>query len=181
MTKNDLHPFEKAGLGKAPFRYVGQVAQDICCGERLLSSRDSAVRFTTKPGGTCDACGTYIVNMFRIMSADGQESVVGSDCILKVSQSVQGRKAFDADLKKVQKAARQATADRKKAKDKLRVQAAIERLPFCRGVLGDMPHPYQSLASQGKTMLDYVRWMFDNAGLSGQVQAARIVEQALEG
>jgi hypothetical protein len=176
MTNSEVHPFEKAGLGKAPFRYIGQVPQDICHGERLLSSRDESVRFTTKPGGTCDACGTYIVDMFRIVSSDGQESVVGCDCILKVSQTVQERKKFEADLKAMKKVKAQVAAEKKKLKDKARVQAAIERLPFVCGRLNEQPHPNKSLASQGKTMLNYVRWMFDNAGLNGQVQAAKIVE-----
>lgn len=177
MTKTDVHTFEMAGLGKAPFRYVGMVAQDIEYGRRRLNSRDEAVSVTTAPGGTCDACGTYIVDMFRIVSSDGQESVVGCDCILKVAQTVQERKKFDADVKALKKVKAQVAAEKKKLRDKARVQAAIERLPFVCGTLAEQPHPQKFLASQGKTLLNYVRWMFDNAGLSGQVQAAKIVEQ----
>jgi hypothetical protein len=179
MANSELHPFEKAGLGKAPFRYIGQVPQDICYGERLLSSRDSAVRFTTKPGGTCDACGTYIVDMFRIVSSDGQESVVGCDCILKVSQTIEEKKTFQDDLKAMKKAKAKTAAEKKKAKDRAMVQTAragFESIPVVRFLLEKQPHPDSRMASWGKTMADYVEWMFLNAGLSGQVQAAKIVE-----
>jgi hypothetical protein len=175
MTYSDIHPFEKAGLGKAPFRYIGQVHQQISYGQAVIG-HIGGVPVTTKPGGTCDACGTYIIDMFRIVSADGQKSVVGCDCILKVVQghSVKEQTQFEADLKALKKA--KAASDKKKVKDQARVQAAMERLQFVRGSLAEQPHPSKYLASQGKTRLDYVRWMFDNAGLSGRVQAAKIVE-----
>jgi hypothetical protein len=162
MTYSDIHPFEKAGLGKAPFRYIGQVHQQISYGQAVIG-HIGGVPVTTKPGGTCDACGTYIIDMFRIVSADGQKSVVGCDCILKVVQghSVKEQTQFEADLKALKKA---------------KAKAASERLQFVRGSLAEQPHPSKYLASQGKTRLDYVRWMFDNAGLSGRVQAAKIVE-----
>lgn len=51
-----IHPFERAGLGKAPFRYVGMVAQDLCYGQAILNRAEheqTGVAVTTKPGGTC--------------------------------------------------------------------------------------------------------------------------------
>jgi hypothetical protein len=184
MTKNEVHPFERAGLGKAPFRYVGQVAQDIEYGQRRLNSRDEAISITTTPGGTCDACGTYIVDMFRVRSADGRESVVGCDCILKVAETIERKKTLQDDVKAMKKAKAKVAAEKKKVKDRVRVQAAITTMDtdtMVQSALGSQPHPYQSMASQGKTMADYVAWMFLNAGLTGQVQAAKIVEGALKG
>ena len=69
-----MHPFELKGLGKAPFRLTGYE-------ERTWHG---------KPGATCDYCHTCIKHCFMIVSGDGQESKVGSDCI---------NKAMDADLK----------------------------------------------------------------------------------
>lgn len=181
MTNSDIHPFEKAGLGKAPFRYIGQVPQVIQGDDRILDVSDG-VTFSTKPGGTCDACGTYIVDMFRIVSADGQESVVGCDCIMKVAQTVRQRTQFEADLKALKKAKAKKAAAAKKVKDQARVQASIQTFDTntrVQSALGSQPHPYQNMASQGKTMADYVSWMFLNAGLTGQVQAAKIVEKAI--
>lgn len=77
-----IHCFEAAGLGKAPFVYLGCEYQEISHGERVLGSI-GGVAITTRPGGTCQYCGTAIVNLFRIRSSDGNEFIVGSECVLK--------------------------------------------------------------------------------------------------
>jgi hypothetical protein len=60
-----LHVFEVAGLGKAPFEYVG-----------------SGIGRTS-----CDYCGTAIVNQFFVASADGKQFVVGCECIKKTDDA----------------------------------------------------------------------------------------------
>lgn len=70
--EKQIHPFEKAGLGKAPFRCVG-------CRENWFVMPG----FGQKPGGTCDYCGTGILYEYVIKSSDGAEFVVGSDCVMK--------------------------------------------------------------------------------------------------
>ncbi len=65
----EIHPFEKAGLGKAPFR----------C--ELVSERR---------GSSCDFCGTGIRNEFWIKSADGKSFKVGCDCVRKTHAVVSG-------------------------------------------------------------------------------------------
>lgn len=82
MNRTDIvenvgkHSFEVAGLGKAPFRFVGfQV--------NVITYPDG----TTKPGGTCDYCGTGIANECAVRSADGKTFKVGCDCIRKVDDS----------------------------------------------------------------------------------------------
>jgi hypothetical protein len=71
------HPFEKAGLGYAPFRCVG-------CRENWFEMPG----FGRKPGGTCDYCGTGILYEFVIKSADGKSFVVGCDCVRKTGGNV---------------------------------------------------------------------------------------------
>ncbi len=56
-----LHPFEKAGLGKAPFHCVG------------VEDNDSH----------CQFCGTPIRYRYYIHGEDGSEFHVGSDCVNK--------------------------------------------------------------------------------------------------
>lgn len=73
------HPFERAGLGKAPFRCVG-------CRENWFVMPG----FGQKPGGSCDYCGTGILYEYVIKSADGAEFVVGSDCVMKCDKEVGG-------------------------------------------------------------------------------------------
>lgn len=66
------HPFEKAGLGYAPFRCVG-------CRENWFEMPG----FGRKPGGTCDYCGTGILYEFVINDKNGKSFVVGCDCVAK--------------------------------------------------------------------------------------------------
>ena len=70
---NAAHPFEKAGLGIAPFRCVG-------VRENRIKHPDG----TTQPGGTCSYCGTGIAYECVIQDARGQRAVVGCDCVRKV-------------------------------------------------------------------------------------------------
>ena len=87
MTTETTHPFTRAGLGQAPFRFVGVEVQDLCYGQAILNRDEyerTGIALTTAPGGSCAYCGTYIVNMFRVESADGHKFHVGSDCIAKI-------------------------------------------------------------------------------------------------
>lgn len=58
-----VHVFQAAGLGIAPFTF-------------------KEVQYDTK-GTHCDFCGTAIVNVFWVGSADGKRFKVGCDCIEK--------------------------------------------------------------------------------------------------
>ena len=64
-----MHPFEKAGLGKAPFRFVSVQDSRAINGHGLTS---------------CDYCGTAIRWQFLIESFDGKGAKVGCDCIARV-------------------------------------------------------------------------------------------------
>lgn len=65
--KPERHVFEKSGLGAAPFRCT---AYDY-----------------SKRGATCDHCGTPILHLFDITSADGKVSIVGSTCVGKTGDA----------------------------------------------------------------------------------------------
>lgn len=164
MVETKIHPFEKAGLGKAPFRYVGVVAQEISHGQRVIGSVGGCA-VTTKAGGTCAYCHKYILNMFNVESSDGKIFHVGCDCICKVDAKL-------APL--VEKDAKKLKADREQA----RITAAKAALPEAH-VLKSQPHPNPYHASNGKTLWHYVEWLFANGGKSGQLRAARMVELAI--
>ncbi len=158
-----VHPFERAGLGKAPFRYVGIVAQEIHHGQAVVGSV-GGIEITTHAGGTCDFCGHAILDMFRVESADGQTFKVGCDCIHKVDGVLATAIKTDA------KAAKEARED-------TRIDTAKTHLGDW-GVISQ-PHPNQYRAKQGDTLGDYCRWMFRNAGRSGKLTAARMIERAI--
>jgi hypothetical protein len=163
-----VHPFEKRGLGKAPFRYVGIIDQNISYGQAVIG-HVGGIPLTTNPGGTCDYCGTAIVVMFGIISADGIRSHVGCDCIERVDEV--------APIKNMDKLAQ----DRKRLKatrEKGRIAKAIAALPTATA-LDSIPHPLAWRAAQGDTMRQWCEWMFANAGTAGKLKAARVVEDAI--
>lgn len=82
VAKKDwVHPFERTGLGKPPFRVVGFSVQkyQACHGAPI------------QPGSSCDYCGTGIMNVFHIKGADGATFKVGIDCV---------QKTYDVGLRK---------------------------------------------------------------------------------
>ena len=73
------HPFEKAGLGKAPFSCTG-------VSENVFALPDG----TSKAGGCCDYCGTGIRWEFWIKGsiAGAKQFKVGCDCVAKTGWGI---------------------------------------------------------------------------------------------
>lgn len=170
-----IHVFERAGLGLAPFKFLGQAFQDMAYGQAILNREEynrTGVMITTKPGGTCAYCGQYIVAMFDVQSADGKKFHVGSDCILKT-----GDAGLRTAVNKI-KAHTQAT------REAARITAAAERLadPELRETLEALPHPqgFKNRATGAAlTLLDWVNFMMQNGGHSGKLKATRAIEKAV--
>ncbi len=173
-TETTLHPFQRAGLGLAPFRYVGMREQDLLYGEVILNRAEfeqTGIAMTTKPGGTCAYCGTYIVNMFNVKSADGKVFHVGSDCILKT---------YGKDhpiARKVTKAVAARTKARIAARKDAQIAQAAEMLTRenVRAVLGNLPHPTPCLARKGETLLGWAEYVMKVANLNGRVKVAQAI------
>jgi hypothetical protein len=72
-----LHVFEKAGLGKAPFKVVGSF-------ELKWQAHPGA---PIRAGGSCDYCGNAIMYAARIRGADGRTFKVGSDCVARTGDA----------------------------------------------------------------------------------------------
>jgi hypothetical protein len=145
----DIHCFERAGLGKAPFHYRGTIDQNVVHGLATLGNG-----LQTKPGGTCDYCGTAILNMFSVESSDGRRFKVGCECIKKTGDTGMIR-LLDADIAKRDRAKRDARKHAKQSADK----AYCESKQL--GKLADRPHPAPWFASEGKTLADWARWMME--------------------
>jgi hypothetical protein len=95
-----MHPFEVAGLGKAPFRCVG-------VSENVYVTAGGAHR---QAGGSCDYCGTGIRWEYSIISSDQKRFVVGCDCVEKTESAVAGFKEQKAIHQKQLRDARNAIA-----------------------------------------------------------------------
>lgn len=149
-----IHAFEQAGLGKAPFRYVGMEYQEISYGQAVVGHA-GGVPITTKPGGLCAYCGQYIVNMFGVESADGNRFHVGCECIRKTGDAGM-MKLVAADEKKRKNAQREAAEKRRKENDR---HTCLYDLETVAHLLAANPHPNNYRANEGDTEFDYVRWM----------------------
>ena len=151
MNTQTIHCFEDAGLGKAPFAYAGMVDQNISYGQAVIGNIGGCA-VTTKPGGTCDYCGTYIVNMFRVTSADGKAFKVGCECIKKTGD--------EGLIRKVEDAVRKMNRNRREEKKAAALRADQQLCETAQiGLLSSKPHPNAYRASQGETLADWARWM----------------------
>lgn len=148
------HRFEVAGLGLAPFRFVGFSVN-------VITHPDGS----TQSGGSCDYCGAGIANECQVLSADGKRFKVGCDCIAKVGDEglLQAFKTSPAvrDHKRKLAAA-------KAAREFTELSALIDAAA---PVLSTLPHPRGFVdRSTGKplTRLDYVKWYLKACGASGR-------------
>ena len=175
-TENTVHKFEAAGLGKAPFKFVGMERQnirDVGNGVQMAVTTDAqGFEIMTKPGGTCAFCGTYIRHMFNVESADGQRFHVGCDCLEHTG---------DAGFKKIISAHKKALAAKARkarlVKESARIEAAQEALQSGKlDAWADMAHPR---GREGASLKDYALWMMENAGHAGKMKVARNAEKLL--
>lgn len=168
-----IHPFESAGLGKAPFRFVG-MGQDLCYGEAILNREEyqrTGIRLTTKPGGTCAYCGTGIKNLYTVESADGNRFHVGCECIAKT-----GDKKLTA---KADKARRDHEKKLREERQRRNYEAAKQWFADRMAQLAELPHPNAWAAEQGKTGADWAQFMLEHCGLNGLVKARNRAERML--
>lgn len=101
-----IHKFELAGLGKAPYRFVGVTEHKFqaCQGEPV------------KAGASCDFCGSAIMYAANVISADGRRFKVGCDCALSIGDKglrtkvAAWQRAHDAEKREAAKARKVARA-----------------------------------------------------------------------
>jgi hypothetical protein len=169
-TALDIHPFEKAHLGSAPFRFIGTSEKVYCACPGALE----------QPAGTCDYCGNGIRYVYHVRSADGREFGVGCDCIRKVDRaSLVNVTEFERAVAAQERKLRQARTAARNAKTQARIDAAMARYdasPEIQAAFAARPHPFTAMAAEGRTMADYVEWMRRMAGLSGMTRIAKMIE-----
>lgn len=159
------HAFEIAGLGLAPFRFVGVGVNQI-----------TYPNGTTKPGGSCDYCGTAIANECRVKSSDGRLFKVGCDCIAKVGDSGL-LKAYKSspEFRAKSRAARQAKA-------KAVFTELANLIAANRDALRALSHPggyVDRKTGVPLTANDWADWMFNNCGDSGRAYTLRAMKKLL--
>ncbi len=159
-----VHPFEKAGLGKAPFHCTGITT-------RVYQSCPGA---PVQPGGCCAYCGTGIKDCFIIKSADGKRFEVGCDCVVKTHRACAGTDAERAARKIVDDVNKLKTKASNARKD-VRIAAAVEIFEAHRAELSLMWHAAPPVFF-AKTVAEHVDWMLRNAGRAGKIKIAQYIE-----
>lgn len=168
-----LHPFEKAGLGKAPFRCVGMTRK---VGPLRFVGKDGlewSVGADGQPMGTCDFCGTGIADCYEIRSADGKEFIVGCDCVAKTC--AKGERVL-AEVERKAKDLKNAAARKRNAAKAEASEAELAALlsnPELRAVLASKPSAYAWKAAEGATALDDAEWLASRCGHSGRTRLIR--------
>lgn len=160
--KHSIHIFERAGLGVAPFKFVG-------CETRIYkASPDSP----PQAGWSCEFCGTPIMQCCKIKDANGVQFIVGNECVYKTDDKNLVSEA-KAEILKIQREARH-----KKEAEKIEAaRADLAGNVQLQTVLSLEPNPNKWQADKGGTLLDWVNFMFDNAGNKGKLEAAAVIKK----
>jgi hypothetical protein len=111
---SNAHPFELAGMGLGPFRFIGMVQiPSASLAEANPSAYNGALaslpRNLIGGCGTCYNCGQAISNVCIVENSTGQRYGVGSDCVLKTGDQFLGDKV-KVTLARIQRARRQEKA-----------------------------------------------------------------------
>ena len=160
VSTEPQHKWERAGLGKAPFRYAGHEYKtyQACHGAPV------------QVGGSCDYCYTGISNMFWFVSADGNRFKVGEECANK-----------SADKKVISTVKKAANDVKRIARHEKEYAAIVEArtilLPNLREKWAALPHPTRKDSS----LWDWAEWMMANAGNAGKMRVVRAARKAQEG
>jgi hypothetical protein len=169
MTPSAIHPFETAGLGRAPFRCVGSYESKY---QAIAGDPNCPIQ----PGSSCDYCGQAIMQVFRIKSADGKEFKVGCDCVAKTARACAGTD-LERDARRVVDGVNKIKTAVANARKDARILAARNRLVAHRDVVAAMGGV--EIAGCRRPALEYLEWMFARAGRAGKLRAAALLDRLL--
>ena len=149
QQSTQIHVFENAGMGKAPFKLIGFYAlPSKSLAEQNPSAYQNALAAMPRGVGcgSCAYCGTALVNNFIIESADGNKSAVGCDCVEKTGD----RGLTDTIKLKKRELAREKRAAARQAKwqaEEEKREAELERQRQNNGGLTDAEIHQQKIAA----------------------------------
>jgi len=137
----NVHCFEKAGLGFAPFKLVGI---ETTADRQLINTQraSNGMMFTTNMcGGTCDYCGMAIMDVYKIKSADGKTFKVGCDCVLKTGDA--------GIINTVKKAANVLATAKRHSREAAKIAAGLKLIADNEWLLSKIPNPVELRAKIG--------------------------------
>lgn len=162
------HPFEKAGLGRAPFRFAGFERR---FGPIHLDDGITTIGAPGQPMGTCDYCGTGIGNIVHVKSADGNRFIIGLDCAVKLTKGYSRRDPVTAAIRKAKnKLALEARHKREAAK----LEEFVTWTEIERAWLEDTADPgTPDWLEEKRSLMDKIGWFRRNAGTAGNLKLYR--------
>lgn len=163
MSNNAIHPFEAAGLGKAPFHFVGMR-------ENWHVSAPGSLMAHRQPGGTCAYCCNGIAYEYWVADNQGARFAVGCDCASKIDAQL------SIEIEKIERARKEEAAKARKASMLASLDEALADDSIC-DILTAQPHPKEWAAAQGMTRLDWADWMRANAGAKGRSEVLRYIKR----
>jgi hypothetical protein len=167
------HPFERAGLGVAPFRCVGVEYRvgPIKYIDPKFPGVTCEVGAPGQPMGTCAYCSQGIAECCIIRDANGKEFIVGNVCVGKAAKE-SNDSPLERDRRKMVLAAKH---DRERtASDELNWRLANDS--DLRTALNGMPHPMgfkDRKTGIPLTLLDWALWMMSNSGAAGRTRVRK--------
>ena len=164
----NAHPFSH--LGPAPYEFIGSETKE----ERADKLQAQSLMIDQSDGnlcaGSCDHCGTAIFDVYRFRAADGTVFKVGSTCQEKARKEVHKGARFDRALEQAATARREAAKSKRHAREAAKLAEADTWIREHVAELDALPHPR---GWAGQTLLDQLRWTWDNAGTAGKLKAYR--------
>jgi hypothetical protein len=164
-----IHPFERTGLGTAPFR---------CVGYEKSIYRDA--NGNTRSGSSCDVCGTSIMHVYHIQGTTGPLFKVGCDCVQRTHDTglVSGmrREQHAVEYKAILAAERIAKADRDAARAARHAKQAAKNISdfamFLYGcdVVTDCAHAPQFARDRARAVAEALRTGIDDHVTDGHFQ-----------
>lgn len=163
-----MHVFDKAGLGVAPFRYIGVESK---VGPIQLND-GTTIGAPGQPMGCCDYCGTGIKDCYKVQSADGKTFVVGCDCVTKLAKADNVK--YDATLYAIKQDAKKLATAKRHAREDAKLAKLEKEFSKFEGKAASLPHPVEYRAAKGESLAAYVAWFKKNAGKTGYTKALQV-------
>ena len=174
------HPFERAGLGVAPFRCVG-VEYRVGPIRSVMDFGNGPVQVEVgapgQPMGSCKYCGQGIAECCIIQDVNGKRFIVGNVCVRKAA--AEGTDSpLERDRRKMVLAAKH---DRERtASDELNWRLTNDA--DMRMALQGMPHPMgfkDRKTGMPLTLLDWATWMMANSGAAGRTRVRKALAKVV--
>jgi len=157
------HAFEIAGLGKAPFKFVGYE----------YKTYRSCADAPEQVGGSCDFCGQGIKHFCWVEDSEGKRFKVGPECIKKSNDNgIVKKYKEDPNVRKLKR-------EQRHAREKIKIEELKVIIEENKERLSNIDHPNSSSYFEDKTFLDYVEWMMSHAGNSGKIKMMKEIKKVL--